>query len=71
VDDHLNQKRVVQAGEPPVIKVHNAGPALTTEIGRELAIFCSKYGRYPCSPFEQNLVVKQARLNLEWRKVKK
>jgi hypothetical protein len=60
----------VQAGEPPVIKVHNAGPALTTEIGRELVRFYTRYKRYPGSPFEQNLVVKQARLNLEWRKVR-
>lgn len=69
--DEFNQKRVVQAGDPPAIKVHNAGPLLTTEIGRELARFFARYNRYPDKPFEQNLVVKQARLNIEWRKVGK
>lgn len=67
----FNQKRTVQAGAPPEIKVPNAGPVLKTEIARELVRFYMTYDRYPISSFENNLIVKQAKLNIEWRKVRK
>jgi hypothetical protein len=67
----FNQKRSIEHGDPPEIIVQGAGPKLKDEIGREVVKFLMHFDRFPESNFERNLVVKQAKLNLEWRKVKR